>query len=52
MPLDEQDMDVRINEEINKLAKEHNLFIQNHNVFKIDHKTKIIQVHVFYNNIL
>ena len=52
LPLDEQDMDVRINEEINKLAKEHNLFIQNHNVFKIDHKTKIIQVHVFYNNIL
>jgi hypothetical protein len=52
LPLDEQNMNVKINEAINKLAKEHNIFIQNHNVYKIDHKTKIIQVHVFYNNIL
>jgi len=45
-------MSNKINKAIDDIAKEHNIFVQNHNIFKIDYKSKIIQIHVFFNKSL
>ena len=38
-----------VNNAIDNITKEHNISFQNHNIFKIDYESKIIQVHLFYN---
>ncbi|MFQ3351358.1 MAG: hypothetical protein ACI914_000603 [Candidatus Marivariicella framensis] len=49
LPLDEKNMCDNVNNAINNITKEHNISVQNHNIFKIDYESKIIQVHLFYN---
>jgi|TARA_B100000780_G_scaffold259113_1_gene209911 hypothetical protein len=52
LPLEDKEMSNKINKAIDDIAKEHNIFVQNHNIFKIDYKSKIIQIHVFFNKSL
>ena len=49
LPLDEKNMCDNVNNAIDNITKEHNISVQNHNIFKIDYESKIIQVHLFYN---
>ena len=49
LPLDEKNMCDNVKNAIDNIAKENNISVQNHNIFKIDYESKIIQVHLFYN---
>ena len=49
LPLDEKNMCDNVNNAIDNITKEHNISVQNHNIFKIDYESKIMQVHLFYN---
>jgi len=49
LPLDEKNMCDNVKNAIDNITKEHNISVQNHNIFKIDYESKIIQVHLFYN---
>ena len=49
LPLDEKNMCDNVKNAIDNIAKENNISVQNHNIFKIDYKSKTIQVHLFYN---
>ena len=49
LPLDEKNMCDNVNNAIDNITKEHSISVQNHNIFKIDYESKIIQVHLFYN---
>ena len=49
LPLDEKNMCDNVKNAIDNITKENNISVQNHNIFKIDYKSKTIQVHLFYN---